>query len=236
MFGHSLRSFHWVMPGPGKSFAAFQADNTACRAFSADQVKGQAEAANRNSIGTGLLSTLGGAGIGASLGAVAGTVLGSSSNSADQANIQQQYDTAYAQCMYSKGDQVPGYGRGYAATGAAPDPTIRATQAELNRLGYLKEPADGFAGGHTRSAIASFEQANGMPVDGVASSRLLARLQSTTTASAAPSGWVAPTDSPAPSHQAAAASAGWVSPASTATTPASTAATTPSGWVSPAKP
>jgi hypothetical protein len=227
-----------VMPGPGKAFATFQADNAACKTFASGQVQGQAEAANQRAAGAALLTTVLGTGLGAAVGAAGGnagagaaigaaagagggTALGAGSSSADQAAIQQQYDNAFAQCMYSRGNQVPGFAPVVAAApaaAAAPDPMVRATQSELNRLGYLRAPADGYAGSRTRSAISSFEQANGLPVDGVASPRLLARLQSTPTnaVAAAPSNWVAPTNtSGAPPQTATAAPSGWVAPAKT---------------------
>ena len=49
-----------------------------------------------------------GAGVGAGVGALAGTASGG--DSTDQAGnvIQIQYNNAYEQCMYSKGNQVPG--------------------------------------------------------------------------------------------------------------------------------
>src|SRR5208283_5127219 len=139
---------------------------------------------------------------------------------------------AFSQCMYSRGELVPGYAPVVAA-GAAPDPTVRSTQAELNRLGYLHGPADGYAGGHTRAAISSFEQANGLPVDGTASASLLAKLQSTPTqasAAAAPANWVAPAGS-----SSTAAPAGWVAPTASASAPTPTAVSAPSGWVAPAR-
>jgi peptidoglycan hydrolase-like protein with peptidoglycan-binding domain len=162
---------------------------------------------------------------------------GASSAAGDQAGIQQQYDISFSQCMYSRGELVPGYAPVVASGGAAPDPTVRASQVELNRLGYLHDAADGYAGSHTRAAISSFQQSNGLPVDGVASSRLLARLQSTPTsasASAAPSGWVAPTGGSQPAATPAAAPAAWVSPTQASAT-APTAAAAPAGWVAPTK-
>ena len=41
---------------------------------------------------------------------IAGTGIGMGSSSSEQYGIQQQYDNAFAQCMYSKGNMVPGYG------------------------------------------------------------------------------------------------------------------------------
>jgi hypothetical protein len=229
-----------VMPGPGKTFDAFQADNGSCKAFAAEQVRGQADAANQRAVGTALLSAALGAGVGAAggalggnagagaalggaVGAGAGSAVGAGNNSADQMGIQAQYDNAFSQCMYSRGDQVPGFAPVRVAVSAPvippPDPLVRATQSELIRLGYLQGGADGYTGRKTRTAISGFEQSNGLPVDGTASSRLLARLQATPTAAptaataSAPSAWVLPTATPSASPASAvAAPTGWVAP------------------------
>jgi hypothetical protein len=231
-----------VMPGPGKTFDVFQVDNASCKTFAADQVKGQADAANQRAFGTALLTTALGAGVGAAggslagdagggaalggaLGAGSGAAIGAANNSGDQMNIQAQYDNAFSQCMYAKGEQVPGYEPVRVASPApvvaVPDPLVRATQSELIRLGFLKGGADGFSGPRTRGAIASFEQANGLAADGAASPRLLARLQATPTNAApptatasAPSAWVAPTGTPAatPAVATAPAASSWVAP------------------------
>ncbi len=222
-----------VMPGPGKSFEAFQTDNTACKVFAADSVKGQAEASNQRAFGAALLTTALGAGVGAAggdaatgaaVGAAGGSGIGAGISAADQQNIQAQYDNAFSQCMYAKGEQVPGFEPVPVAYSAAPvatpNPLVRATQAELIRLGYLHGAADGFSGPMTRSAIVNFESANGMPADGATSQHLLAKLQATSkgaatvTAAAPPSNWVAPTSGGATpvSASAPAAPSGWVAP------------------------
>src|SRR3984957_6329379 len=106
-----------VMPGANKPFAAFQQDDADCRGYANQQTAGGAEAANNKSvteaiIGTALGAGLGaavgggrGAAVGAASGAVVGTGYGAGSSQNAQWSIQQQYDNAYAQCMYSKGDQ-----------------------------------------------------------------------------------------------------------------------------------
>jgi hypothetical protein len=230
------------MPGPGKTFDAFQADNTNCKGFAADQVKGQADAANQRAAGTVALTTVLGAGLGAAVGgsygaagsgaaigaasgAATGTAYGAGGSANDQAMIQQQYDNAYSQCMYAKGEQVPGYAPVVMVAppaGPAPDPLVRSSQSELIRLGYLHDTADGFMGPKTHAAIAAFEQSHALPVDGTPSPGLLARLQSTPTGAAtapaatasAPSNWVAPTGSQSapPASAAAPAPSGWVAP------------------------
>lgn len=109
-----------VMPGPGKSFDAFRADDAACRQFAGQQVAGGAEAANNQAVGTAAIGTAIGAGLGAAVGggrgaavgaatgATAGTAIGAGNAQQAQMSLQQRYDIAYTQCMYAKGEQVPG--------------------------------------------------------------------------------------------------------------------------------
>jgi hypothetical protein len=242
-----------VMPGPGKSFEAFQADQGNCRDYAASQVKGQAEQSNQRAFGAAVLTTLlgaglgaaggapwdaagQGAGIGAAAGAATGAAVGANMSANDQVGIQVQYDNAFSQCMFAKGEMVPGYapppgtpgpvayssGPSGAGGGGYDPGQVRAVQGELIRLGYLQGGADGNAGGRTRTAIRDYEKSNGLPVDGAPSARLLAKLQATpsraaTATAQAPSGWVAP------------AAANGATPAA-ATTPAA-----PANWVAPAK-
>ncbi len=140
-----------VMPGPNKPFDVFQTDQAVCRQF-ADQQVGGAQAANQTGtnqalvgagvgtlLGAGLGAALGaasgnagaGAAIGAGAGALGGTAVGASNAQQTQYSLQQRYDIAYEQCMYSRGNQVPGYAPGagapppppgYAPPGYAPPP------------------------------------------------------------------------------------------------------------------
>jgi peptidoglycan hydrolase-like protein with peptidoglycan-binding domain len=102
--------------------------------------------------------------------------------------IQQRYDVAYSQCMYSKGDQVPGFQPVVAepAPAYAPPPPPRprfdpdlvaAIQKELGRLGLLSGPADGAYGPRTRGAIVDYEKTRNLPPDGIPSPALLEDLQ-----------------------------------------------------------
>jgi hypothetical protein len=243
-----------VMPGRGKAFDTFQSDQAGCKGYAANQVKGQADSANQRAVGAALLTTVLSAGLGAAIGGAAGdagagaaigaaagagggTAYGAGNSANDQMNIQQQYDNAFSQCMYAKGDLVPGFAPNGAVASirgpaAAPDPLVQSTQSELIRLGYLKSPADGYIGEKTRTAIAVFEQSNSLPADGSASPQLLARLQSTaaggSSATASSSGWVAPASSRSATPAAA---KDWVGPAgSPSATPASA---TSGGWVTP---
>jgi hypothetical protein len=115
-----------VLPGAGKPFDQFQVDDAVCRQFAQQQtglVPGQV-ASEKTATGAVLGSVIG-AGIGAAIGAAAGNVgagaavgagsgvlLGSASgaqaDTASAGNAQWRYDVAYMQCMYAKGNQVPG--------------------------------------------------------------------------------------------------------------------------------
>jgi uncharacterized protein YcfJ len=125
-----------VMPGPGKSFEAFQTDQLVCRNYADQQVAGQAEAANNAQIGTAALATILGAGLGAAIdggrgaaigagaGALGGTAVGGSNAQRSSGTIQQRYNIAYEQCMAAKGNQLPspGYVTYYAPYPYPPPP------------------------------------------------------------------------------------------------------------------
>ncbi len=114
-----------VFPGTGKPFEHFQADDAACRQWAESQGGPAGAPVNQNAVAGGAIGTVLGAGLGAAIGAAAGNpaagaaigagsglVLGSASGAnADYAtgwSAQQRYDAAYVQCMYAKGNQVPG--------------------------------------------------------------------------------------------------------------------------------
>jgi hypothetical protein len=124
-----------ALPPKGKSFEAFQQDDAVCRGFAQQQTGGAsaAQAANNSAIGSAVVGTALGAGIGAALGSVggavgagaaiggatgllAGSAIGAGNAQIAGGNVQGRYDTAYTQCMYSKGNTVqsaPGYAGGY---------------------------------------------------------------------------------------------------------------------------
>ena len=110
-----------VMPGANKPFDQFAADQQTCQAYANSQTAPMAAQANNQAAGGALLTTVLGAGLGAAfgggrgaaIGAASGAVVGGSmaarNSSMAGMGIQQQYDIFYSQCMYARGDQVPGF-------------------------------------------------------------------------------------------------------------------------------
>jgi hypothetical protein len=122
-----------ALPAQGKSFDVFQGDDATCRGYASQQTGGasSAQAANNSAVGSAVLGTALGAGVGAALGSVggavgagaaiggatgllAGSAIGASNAQAAGGNVQARYDTAYTQCMYSKGNTVQSAPSGYA--------------------------------------------------------------------------------------------------------------------------
>jgi hypothetical protein len=115
-----------VLPGPGKPFEQFRADDALCRQWAQQQIgMSPQEAVNQNAITGAAVGTAVGAGIGAvigaasgrpaagaAVGAASGLVVGASSGaSAGQVygwEAQRLYDISYQQCMYAKGNVIPG--------------------------------------------------------------------------------------------------------------------------------
>jgi hypothetical protein len=119
-----------VMPAPNKPFDLFEGDQALCKQYASNQIQGGAQQANNRQVGTAVIGTLLGAGLGAAIGggqgaaigagagALGGTAVGAGPAQGAQASLQQRYNLAYAQCMYSRGNQVPGF----APAGAPPPP------------------------------------------------------------------------------------------------------------------
>jgi hypothetical protein len=115
-----------VLPAPGMSLEQFQVDDTICRDWAAQRSgKNAQQTANANTGRSAAVGTVLGAGVGAALGAISGhpgagaaigggsgllvgTASGASSGEAYGNEAQRRYDNAYVQCMYAKGNQVPG--------------------------------------------------------------------------------------------------------------------------------
>jgi len=186
-----------ALQGPRKSFADFQQDNSYCMTFAQSQLGNAANQANQQqaiaTVGNMVLGaavgalTGSGAAYGAGQGLQTGAQAGADGAAANSATMQQRYDNSFAQCMVAKGEIVPGVMPAVADYGAPSrsnfDPLVRSIQAELVRTGYLSGGVDGAYGPMTRSAILSFERANGLSVDASASQGLLEHLRSAPSAS-----------------------------------------------------
>jgi outer membrane lipoprotein SlyB len=136
-----------AMPGPGKTFQAFQQDDAMCRqaAFASTGGVDANTAATQSAVGSAAVGTALGAaagaligaaagnpGAGAAIGAGAGLLTGSAAGAGNAqlsgAQVQNRYDTTYAQCMFSQGNTVqqpqpayaaaPGYWGGPVVVGA----------------------------------------------------------------------------------------------------------------------
>src|SRR2546425_4478647 len=115
-----------VLPAAGKPLDVFHADDVACRQYAQYQVGvTPEEAATQSAVTSAAVGTVVGAAAGAVLGAAAGNagtgaaigagsglllggVSGAQASAASGATLQSRYDAAYIQCMYAKGNQVPG--------------------------------------------------------------------------------------------------------------------------------
>jgi hypothetical protein len=115
-----------VLPGPWKPFEVFQSDDAVCRQWAAQQIGTSPDEAAGNTLASGAaIGTLLGAGLGAAIGSAsghagAGAAIGAAvglltgtSMATDPAYtagsaVQRRYDNAYVQCMYAKGNQIPG--------------------------------------------------------------------------------------------------------------------------------
>jgi hypothetical protein len=119
-----------VMPSPGKPFEVFMADDGVCREWAQWQIGGTSpsQTANENLAAGAVVGTMVGAGLGALIGAatgnagagaaigagaglLGGTSIGANEGAASEYQLQRRYDIAYQQCMYSKGNQIPGAAR-----------------------------------------------------------------------------------------------------------------------------
>jgi len=112
-----------VMPAQGKPFEVFQKEDTQCRQFASGSVEGTSNAPLKEGVtSAAVAAALGaaagavigggshqGVGTGAGLGLLGGSAIGASNAAGKQNQSQGQYNTAYIQCMYAHGNQVPSY-------------------------------------------------------------------------------------------------------------------------------
>lgn len=116
------------MPGNGKSYEQFRADQAQCQQYGQEAIGSAAQATQNNAVNSAAVGTAvgavagaligavsGHAGAGAAIGAGGGLLVGSASggNAAASGNysMQQRYDMTYSQCMYSKGNQIQSQAR-----------------------------------------------------------------------------------------------------------------------------
>jgi outer membrane lipoprotein SlyB len=122
-----------AMPGSGKTFDQFQADDYSCRGYASNTAGNPQDAQVNSTLGSAALGTavgalagaaIGGgrgAGVGAGAGLLFGTAAGADAGNASGYSVQRRYDMAYSQCMYAKGEKVP-MGRQYQSSYAPPPP------------------------------------------------------------------------------------------------------------------
>ena len=154
---YSLNSNVMVLPPPGKPFEQFQADDAVCRQWAQLQIgMSPQEVANQNTVtgaavgtavGAGLGAAIGAAsgraGAGAAIGAASGLAVGASSGaSAGQVygwEAQHRYDISYQQCMYAKGNVIPGNRRIRRIMPPPPPPDYEYEEPESSEP-YLAPP------------------------------------------------------------------------------------------------
>jgi outer membrane lipoprotein SlyB len=110
-----------ALPGTGKDFNLFRADDLSCRDFALGQIGSKSvnqqynqSLAATTAVGTVIGAALGaaagggqGAAIGAGVGALSGGAIGADTAATSGDNAQQKYDNAYLQCMYAAGHKIP---------------------------------------------------------------------------------------------------------------------------------
>lgn len=110
-----------ALPGTGKDFNLFRADDLSCRDFALGQIGSKSvnqqynqSLAATTAVGTVIGAALGaaagggeGAAIGAGVGALSGGAIGADTAASSGDNAQHKYDNAYLQCMYAAGHKIP---------------------------------------------------------------------------------------------------------------------------------
>jgi len=190
-----------TMAAPGKPLELYQQDIRDCKAFALDSIGGQdaVDRVSQNAAGNALLMI--GANVavgalegqathhhnyytnqGAANGAAAGTAAGMETAAAGNQTLQQQFDNFYSQCMYSKGNQVPGMAQAKPIAPPASsytndgDSRILEAQQALAGAGYDPGTPDGKMGKKTVVALRQFQKDNGLPATGKLDSRTYKKL------------------------------------------------------------
>jgi len=149
-----------ALPGTGKNFDQFRADDAECRAYAQYQIGGTT--AQDSAVDSGVKSAVvgtavgalagaamggghQGAGVGAGTGLIVGSMAGSGASQASARGAQQRYDHAYVQCMYGKGQKVPVSGQfssGATRPQYAPAPSYAPPPPPA---GYVESPPSNYA-------------------------------------------------------------------------------------------
>ena len=110
-----------AMPAPNKPFEVFIQDDQSCRNWAGVSIGPGRDAANDQMLASTVTGAVIGAaagalvgnhhdaGGGAAFGTLAGASVGTSQSSMSSWSMQRRYDIAYQQCMYAKGNVIPGY-------------------------------------------------------------------------------------------------------------------------------
>ena len=122
-----------ALPGTGKSFDEFRANDAECRQYASSQIGSTPnDAAVNSAVGSAAAGTavgalagalIGGgrgAGVGAATGLAVGATAGAGNSHYAGRTMQQRYDFSYQQCMYARGNRIPVSGRFEASRAPAP--------------------------------------------------------------------------------------------------------------------
>ena len=132
-----------ALPGSGKNFEQFRADDAECRQYARYQIGGgdANQAAADSGVRSAAIGTVVGAvagaaiggrdsaGVGAGTGLLVGSMAGAGAAQSSAYASQRNYDNAYVQCMYAKGQKVPvsaEMARSLSQTPVAPAPAAPA--------------------------------------------------------------------------------------------------------------
>ncbi|MEW6514280.1 MAG: glycine zipper family protein [Pseudomonadota bacterium] len=110
-----------ALPGTGRTFEEFRADDAYCRDYAYQQIGGKSReqvatsaAVQNAAVGTAIGAVAGaaiggrsGAGAGAGMGLIVGSASGAEASGRAVYGSQRHYDNAYVQCMYARGHRVP---------------------------------------------------------------------------------------------------------------------------------
>jgi hypothetical protein len=140
----------YALPGTGKHFDQFRADDLDCRQYAQVQTgttannaavdSGLKSAAVGTAVGAVAGAAMGGsnaAAVGAGAGMLVGSLAGTGAAQASGHGVQRRYDAAYGQCMYGKGHKIPVSASFAAANAAQP---VSAAQPARTAPVYAPPP------------------------------------------------------------------------------------------------